>query len=110
MGGAMQPQGHVQVVCNLIDWGMNFQEAGDAARWQHEGSSDYDNPKMTDGGYVEVESGVPYESVRGLMQRGHVVRIGNGGFGGYQAIARDPRNGTYLGASESRKDGHAAGY
>jgi gamma-glutamyltranspeptidase/glutathione hydrolase len=110
MGGAMQPQGHVQVVCNLIDWGMNFQEAGDAARWQHEGSSDYDNPKMTDGGYVEVESGVPYESVRGLLQRGHVVRIGNGGFGGYQAIARDAKNGTYLGASESRKDGHAAGY
>jgi gamma-glutamyltranspeptidase/glutathione hydrolase len=110
MGGAMQPQGHVQIVCNLIDWGMNFQEAGDAARWQHEGSSDYDNPQMTDGGYVEVESGVPYESVRGLLQRGHVVRIGNGGFGGYQAIARDQKNGTYLGASESRKDGHAAGY
>jgi gamma-glutamyltranspeptidase/glutathione hydrolase len=110
MGGAMQPQGHVQIVCNLIDWGMNFQEAGDAARWQHEGSSDYDNPKMTDGGYVEVESGVPYESIRGLMQRGHVVRIGNGGFGGYQAIARDQKNGTYLGASESRKDGQAAGY
>ncbi len=110
MGGAMQPQGHVQIVCNLIDWGMNFQEAGDAARWQHEGSSDYDNPKMTDGGYVEVESGVPYESVRGLMQRGHLVRIGNGGFGGYQAIGRNAANGTYLGASESRKDGQAAGY
>lgn len=110
MGGAMQPQGHVQIVCNLIDWGMNLQEAGDAARWQHEGSSDYDNPKMTDGGYVEVESGVPYESVRALMQRGHVVRIGNGGFGGYQAIGRDPKNGTYTGASESRKDGQAAGY
>jgi len=110
MGGAMQPQGHVQIICNLIDWGMNFQEAGDAARWQHEGSSDYDNPKMTDGGYVEVESGVPYESIRGLMQRGHVVRIGNGGFGGYQAIARDPRTGVYFGASESRKDGQAAGY
>lgn len=110
MGGAMQPQGHVQIVCNLIDWGMNLQEAGDAARWQHEGSSDYDNPKMTDGGYVEVESGVPYESVRGLLQRGHVVRIGNGGFGGYQAVARDAKNGTYVGASESRKDGQAAGY
>lgn len=65
---------------------------------------------MTDGGYVEVESGVPYESVRGLLQRGHVVRLGNGGFGGYQGIARDPQNGTYLGASESRKDGQAAGY
>ena len=110
MGGAMQPQGHVQVICNLIDWGMNLQEAGDAARWQHEGSSDYDNPKMTDGGYVEVESGVPYESIRGLMQRGHIVRIGNGGFGGYQAIGRDSANGTYIGASESRKDGQASGY
>jgi len=110
MGGAMQPQGHVQIVCNLVDFGMNFQEAGDAARWQHEGSSDYNNPKMTDGGYVEVESGVPYESVRELQRRGHIVRIGNGGFGGYQAIHRDARNGAYVGASESRKDGHAAGY
>lgn len=110
MGGAMQPQGHVQIICNLVDWGMNFQEAGDAARWQHEGSSDYDNPKMTDGGYVEVESSVPWESVRGLQERGHQVRLGAGGFGGYQAIARDHQNGTYLGASESRKDGHAAGY
>ena len=110
MGGAMQPQGHVQIVCNLIDWGMNLQEAGDAARWQHEGSSDYDNPKMTDGGYVEVESGVPYQTMRALMRRGHNVRLGNGGFGGYQAILRDHANGTYVGASESRKDGHAAGY
>ncbi|WP_438480798.1 gamma-glutamyltransferase [Oleiharenicola lentus] len=110
MGGAMQPQGHVQIICNLIDWGMNFQEAGDAARWQHEGSSDYDNPKMTDGGYVEVETGVPYESIRALMQRGHKITIGNGSFGGYQAIARDEKNNTYIGASESRKDGHAAGY
>jgi gamma-glutamyltranspeptidase/glutathione hydrolase len=89
---------------------MNLQEAGDAARWQHEGSSDYDNPKMTDGGYVQVESGVPYETVRALVQRGHDVRAGNGGFGGYQAIQRDAANGTYIGASESRKDGHAAGY
>jgi gamma-glutamyltranspeptidase/glutathione hydrolase len=110
MGGAMQPQGHVQIVCNLVDWGMNLQEAGDAARWQHDGSSDYDNTKMTDGGYVEVESGVPYESVRGLGQRGHMVRAGSGSFGGYQAIGRDSTNQTYVGASESRKDGQAAGY
>ncbi|MDI1248705.1 MAG: gamma-glutamyltransferase [Lacunisphaera sp.] len=110
MGGAMQPQGHVQIVCNLVDWGMNLQEAGDAARWQHEGSSDYDNPQMTDGGYVQVESGVPYETVRALVQRGHDVRAGNGAFGGYQAILRDAAHGTYIGASESRKDGHAAGY
>jgi gamma-glutamyltranspeptidase/glutathione hydrolase len=106
----MQPQGHVQIICNLIDFGMNVQEAGDAARWHHDGSSDYDNPQMTDGGFVELESGVPYESVRGLMQRGHSVRSGNGSFGGYQAIQRDAVNGTYRGASESRKDGQAAGY
>lgn len=110
MGGAMQPQGHVQVLCNLIDFGMNFQEAGDAARWQHLGSTDYDHPRMTDGGYVEVESGIPWETVRRLMQMGHDVRVGNGGFGGYQAIHRDRSNGTFVGASESRKDGHAAGF
>jgi gamma-glutamyltranspeptidase/glutathione hydrolase len=110
MGGAMQPQGHVQIICNLVDWGMNFQEAGDAARWQHEGSSDYDNPKMTDGGEVEVESGVPYQTVRALQDKRHKVVLGRGGFGGYQAIARDPKTGVYFGASESRKDGQAAGY
>jgi gamma-glutamyltranspeptidase/glutathione hydrolase len=110
MGGAMQPQGHVQIVCNLIDFGMNFQEAGDAARWMHEGSSDYNNPRMTDGGWVELESGVPYESARELARRGHSIRAGTGNFGGYQAIHRDHANGTWIGASEARKDGHAAGY
>jgi len=110
MGGAMQPQGHVQIVCNLVDFGMNFQAAGDAARWQHLGSSDYDNPRMNDGGYVEVESGIPFESQRKLTQMGHNLRLGVGGFGGYQAIHRDAANKTYVGASESRKDGHAAGY
>jgi gamma-glutamyltranspeptidase/glutathione hydrolase len=110
MGGAMQPQGHVQIVTNLIDFGMNVQEAGDAARWQHDGSTDYDSPQMRDGGYVQVETGVPYESVRALIQLGHDVRIGNGGFGGYQGIMRDAQNHTYVGGSESRKDGQAAGY
>ncbi len=110
MGGAMQPQGHVQIVTNLIDFGMNFQAAGDAARWQHLGSSDYDKPRMTDGGFVEVESGIPFESVRKLTQMGHDVRAGSGGFGGYQAIHRDILRGVYVGASESRKDGQAAGY
>jgi gamma-glutamyltranspeptidase/glutathione hydrolase len=110
MGGAMQPQGHVQVLCNLIDFGMNLQEAGDAVRWQHLGSTDYDEPPMRDGGFVEIESGMPWETVRALRERGHDVRIGRGGFGGYQAIARDAKNGTWIGASESRKDGQAAGY
>jgi gamma-glutamyltranspeptidase/glutathione hydrolase len=110
MGGSMQPQGHVQIICNLVDFGLNLQEAGDAARWQHEGSSDYDHPHMQDGGYVELESGVPYETSRALVQRGHDVRAGHGGFGGYQAVMWDAKNRVYLGASESRKDGHASGY
>ena len=110
MGGAMQPQGHVQVLVNQIDFGMNVQEAGDAARWQHDGSSEPTGERMADGGFVEVESGIPYESVRALMQRGNDVRSGKGGFGGYQAIRWDAKNKVYLGASESRKDGCAMGW
>jgi gamma-glutamyltranspeptidase/glutathione hydrolase len=112
MGGAMQPQGHVQVLVNQIDFGMNLQEAGDAARWYHDGSSEPTGEKMTAGGYVELESGVPYASQRALFQRGHDVRAGedSGDFGGYQAIRWDAVNRVYHGASESRKDGCAAGY
>lgn len=112
MGGDMQPQGHVQIVMNLIDFGMNLQEAGDAPRIQHEGSTSPEGQAapMADGGWIDLESGFPYETVRGLMQRGHSVRYANGPYGGYQAIARDARNGTWIGASESRKDGHAAGF
>jgi gamma-glutamyltranspeptidase/glutathione hydrolase len=110
MGGAMQPQGHVQIVVNLIDFGMNVQEAGDAARWQHEGSTDYDTPKMTTGGFVFLESGVPWATQAELKRRGHDLRIDLGGFGGYQAIRWDAKDRVYLGASESRKDGQAAGW
>ncbi|RME71893.1 MAG: gamma-glutamyltransferase [Verrucomicrobia bacterium] len=110
MGGAMQPQGHVQILVNMIDFGMNVQEAGDAARWQHDGSTDYDHPPMTDGGHVYLETGVPWETRRALLLRGHDIRDDVGGFGGYQAILRDPATGVYHGASESRKDGQAAGY
>ncbi len=110
MGGAMQPQGHVQILTNLIDFGMNLQEAGDAARWQHDGSSEPTDEIMKTGGFVQLETGVPAEAVRGLVQRGHDVRAGNGGFGGYQAIMWDPVNKIYRGASESRKDGCAMGY
>jgi gamma-glutamyltranspeptidase / glutathione hydrolase len=112
MGGAMQPQGHVQVLVNQIDFGMNVQEAGDAARWQHQGSSEANGDQMRDGGRVELESGIPYETVRSLIQRGHDVRGGTptGGFGGYQAIRWDAINRVFIGASEGRKDGHAAGY
>lgn len=110
MGGAMQPQGHAQIMMNLVDFDMNLQEAGDAARWQHFGSTDYATPQMEDGGYVTVESGVPFESVRALEQLRHDIRTGTGGYGGYQAIRWDAVNKVYIGASESRKDGHAVGY
>jgi len=112
MGGGMQPQGHVQVLTNQIDFGLNVQEAGDASRWQHEGDNEPTGEKMTSGGYGEVESGIPYETVRELKKRGHDVRFDVGGYGGYQAIKVEMHDGQriYVGASESRKDGQAAGY
>jgi len=112
MGGDMQPQGHVQVLTNQIDFGLNVQEAGDASRWHHEGDNEPTGEKMENGGYVEVESGVPYESVRELRKKGHDVRFDVGGYGGYQAIKVELHDGrrVYVGASESRKDGMAAGY
>lgn len=112
MGGDMQPQGHVQIVMNLIDFGMNLQEAGDAPRIQHEGSTSPEGQAepMKTGGWIDLESGFPYETVRDLMRKGHDVRFADGPYGGYQAIARDPKTGVYTGASESRKDGQAAGY
>lgn len=110
MGGSMQPQGHTQVVVNLIDFGMNLQEAGDAPRMRHSGSSQPTGEKMTDGGIVNLESGFSYETIRELMSKGHEIRFSKGGFGGYQAILYDEEEGVYYGASESRKDGMAAGY
>ncbi len=110
MGGSMQPQGHAQIVVNMIDFGMNIQEAGDAPRIRHDGSSQPTGTKMTDGGVVNLESGIPLESIRELMKRGHHIQSSNGGYGGYQAIMWDKENGVYYGASESRKDGQAAGY
>jgi len=111
MGGAMQPQGHAQIVMNLIDFGMNLQEAGDAPRIQHDGSTEPagQNTAMNDGGEVDLETGFPYETVRALMRKGHSVRFADGPYGGYQAIMANPEGG-WIGASESRKDGMAAGY
>jgi gamma-glutamyltranspeptidase / glutathione hydrolase len=111
MGGAMQPQGHVQILLNLIDFGMNLQEAGDAPRIQHDGSTEPAGQAtaMTDGGEVDLETGFPYETVRALMRKGHSVRFADGPYGGYQAIMANPQGG-WIGASESRKDGQAAGY
>ena len=112
MGGAMQPQGHAQIVVNIVDFGMNVQEAGDAARFNHTGSTQpfIVGSTMTDGGLLQLESGVPPEVVAELERRGHRVEITKGPFGGYQAIWRDPKTGVYWGASEMRKDGEAIGY
>lgn len=110
MGGATQPQGHVQIVMNIIDFGMSLQEAGDAPRILHEGSSEPTGEKMTDGGEVCLESGFSYEVIRELVKMGHKVRFDVGNYGGYQAIMYDAVNKVYYGASESRKDGQAAGY
>jgi gamma-glutamyltranspeptidase/glutathione hydrolase len=110
MGGAMQPQGHVQVLVNMIDFGMNLQEAGDVPRVRHDGSSEPTGEHMTDGGDVILEQGYSAEVVRALEARGHKVKVTNDGdFGGYQAILRNAE-GVYFGASESRKDGAAQGY
>lgn len=110
MGGAMQPQGHAQIVVNLIDFKMNLQEAGDAPRVQHDGSSEPTGEKMTNGGVLLLESGFDWEVIRELMQKGHKIQWDLGGYGGYQAIMWDDVNRVYYGASESRKDGQAAGY
>jgi len=110
MGGDMQPQGHVQIVVNLIDFGMNLQEAGDASRIYHTGSSEPTGELMTSGGVLNLETGFDYEVIRDLEGRGHRVEFARGPYGGYQAVMRDAEQGVYYGASESRKDGQAAGY
>ncbi len=111
MGGAMQPQGHAQIVVNLVDFGMGLQEAGDAPRVQHVGSSEPTGERMTEGGEVLLEFGFPSETERDLLRMGHKIGRGSAGsFGGYQAIRFDAANQVFHGASESRKDGQAAGF
>lgn len=112
MGGGMQPQGHAQIIVNMIDYGMNIQEAGDAARFHHDGGRE---PTGVDGdprGLLQLEPGVPAETVERLKSFGHKTEIVADGvvFGGYQAIIRDPETGAYWGATEMRKDGTVAGY
>jgi len=110
MGGDMQPQGHVQIVVNLIDFKMNLQEAGDAPRMHHTGSSEPTGQQMTDGGILLLESGFRTEVIQKLMSMGHIIQWDLGGYGGYQAIMWDNKNKVWFGASESRKDGQASGY
>lgn len=113
MGGAYQPIGHVSILTNIIDFGMNVQQAGDAIRWNHSGSTqptDDLSESLNDEGLVAIESSINYQIVRDLEARGHDVKIGDSFFGRFQAIMRDPLTGIYYGASESRVDGQAAGY
>lgn len=110
MGGATQPQGHVQILLNIIDFGMNSQEAGDAPRILHSGSSEPTGEIMTNGGSIALESGFDLKLIQELKAAGHVVRDARGEFGGYQGIRYDFERDVYFGASESRKDGMAAGY
>ncbi|MEQ9408543.1 MAG: gamma-glutamyltransferase [Fuerstiella sp.] len=110
MGGATQPQGHVQIILNMIDFGMNTQEAGDAPRLVHQGSSQPTGEHMTDGGTLALESGFKKKVRTELEARGHVLKAAPGSFGGYQGIRYDVERDVYYGASESRKDGMAIGY
>ncbi|MCX9145981.1 gamma-glutamyltransferase family protein [Erythrobacter sp. WG] len=121
MGGGMQPQGHVQVLVNIVDYGMNLQEAGDAARLHHDGGrqptdalagSPADTVPIDTLGVLQVEPGIPAATVEALRAMGHKVEVETTGipFGGYQIIARDSVTGVYTGATEMRKDGQASGY
>lgn len=112
MGGDMQPQGHVQVLTDMIDFGMDIQEAGDAPRWRHLGSSEPTGQTARNGGTVVLESGFDPDAVQALETLGHHVleTPRGGGFGGYQAIRIDLDRHVLSGGSDPRKDGHAAGY
>jgi gamma-glutamyltranspeptidase/glutathione hydrolase len=109
-GGDIEPQAQAQIVINIIDFKMNLQEAGDAPRIHHTGSSDPTGMIMTDGGILNIESGFKWEEIQKLISKGHKIQYDLGGFGGYQAIMWDEKNKVYFGASESRNDGQAAGY
>ena len=115
MGGGLQPQGHVQVILNLIDYDMGLQEAGDAARWEHRGGCEptdglNGDACETDMGTVHLESGIPVETRAELERRGHTVECCRANGGGYQAIMRDFESGAWIAATEMRKDGSADGY
>ncbi len=112
MGGSMQPQGHVQVLVNMVDFGMNVQEAGDAARFLHSGGPSPDGGDASSYGVLYVEPGVPEKTVESLRALGHNVEVNDRGvmFGGYQAVQRNPETGVYSGATEMRKDGTVVGW
>ena len=108
MGGATQPQAHAQIIINMVDFGLNLQEAGDAPRIVHSGSSQPTDETMKDGGTLSLETGFGKIIEDELAAKGHTIKYEKGIFGGYQAIMF--KDGVYYGASETRKDGQAAGY
>ena len=108
MGGATQPQAHAQIIINIVDFGLNLQEAGDAPRIVHSGSTQPTDETMKDGGTLSIESGFGDEIEKQLAKKGHNIKYEKGIFGGYQAIML--KDGVYYGASETRKDGQASGY
>ena len=108
MGGATQPQAHAQIIINMVDFGMNLQEAGDAPRIVHSGSSQPTDEIMLDGGSLSLEKGFGLKIEQELIRLGHRIKYEKGIFGGYQAIML--KDNVYFGASESRKDGQASGY
>ena len=115
MGGGMQPQGHTQIILNLVDFGMGLQEAGDAARWEHTGgcepTDDYSGDACEeDMGVVHLESGIPPETRAELERRGYTVECCSANGGGYQAIMKDFESGAWIAATEMRKDGVAGGF
>lgn len=111
MGGDFQPQGHVQVLVNIIDFGMNVQQAGEHPRVQHSGSATpTGRPMAADGGAVGNEWGFPAESLEALAKKGHRLAAPGGAFGGYQAILIDHDHGVLHGGTDPRKDGCAVGY
>lgn len=110
MGGDFQPQGHVQIIMNIIDFGMNIQEAGDAPRFSHTGSSEPTGTRASGKGQITIETGFSPSTILELNRIGHKIGYDPGSYGGYQAIWFDQKRGIYIGASESRKDGMAAGY
>lgn len=110
MGGGMQPQGQVQVLSNIIDFGMDVQLAGDAPRWRHMGGPDPGNADEGEANTLFLERGYSTATIAELERRGHKIKIGGEDVGGYQAILKNPQNGAYWAASEMRKDGQAGGY
>ncbi len=110
MGGDFQPQGHVQVLMNLLDFGMSPQQAGEQPRIEHVESSTPTGRKMAGGGSVSFERGIPDDVKANLSSMGHKLNSRLGAFGGYQGIWRRENPRRYFGGSDPRKDGCAIGY